>query len=111
MLRTERLNEIAKKEKTIDNNLLKEHLEYSSASNLYKNLNTATDIEENKIKVNKIKNNLADLIWNLKMIQQVIQKKKKKNRNRNNMGEIVEVILKFNQLEQEGIGLKILTPN
>ena len=39
------------------------------------------------------------------------KKKKKKNRNRNNMGEIVEVILKFNQLEQEGIGLKILTPN
>ena len=39
------------------------------------------------------------------------KKKKKKNRNRNNMGEIVKVILKFNQLEQEGIGLKILTPN
>ena len=25
--------------------------------------------------------------------------------------EIVELILKFNQLEQEGSGLKILTPN
>ena len=75
MLRRDRLNEIAKKEKTIDNNLFKEHLEYSSASNLYKNLNTATDIEENKIKVNKIKNNLADLIWNLKMIQQINRKK------------------------------------
>ena len=35
----------------------------------------------------------------------------KKNRNRNNMVEIVELILKFNQREQEGSGLKILTPN
>ena len=35
----------------------------------------------------------------------------KKSRNRNNMVEIVELILKFNQLEQEGSGLKILTPN
>ena len=35
----------------------------------------------------------------------------RKSRNRNNMVEIVELILKFNQLEQEGSGLKILTPN
>ena len=35
----------------------------------------------------------------------------KKIRNRNNMVEIVELILKFNQLEQEGSGLKIVTPN
>ena len=35
----------------------------------------------------------------------------KKIRNRNNMVEIVELILKFNQLEQEGSGLKTLTPN
>ena len=35
----------------------------------------------------------------------------RKSRNRNNMVEIVELILKFNQLEQDGSGLKILTPN
>ena len=29
---------------------------------MYKDLNTATDIEESKTKVNKIKNNLADLM-------------------------------------------------
>ena len=107
MLRTERLNEIAKKEKTIDNNLLKEHLEYSSASNLYKNLNTATDIEENKIKVNKIKNNLADLLMKIKNNP---TNNTKKIRNRNNMVEIVKLILKCNQPEQ-GSGLKILTLN
>ena len=36
---------------------------------------------------------------------------KKKKRNRNNLSEIVELILKFNQLDEEGSGLKILTPN
>ena len=36
---------------------------------------------------------------------------KKKNRNRNNVVEIVELILKFNQLEQERSGLKIWTPS
>ena len=35
----------------------------------------------------------------------------KKIKNRNNMVEIVELILKFNQIDQEGSGLKILTPN
>ena len=36
---------------------------------------------------------------------------KKKIRNRNNLVEIVELILKFNQLDQKGSGLKISTPN
>ena len=35
----------------------------------------------------------------------------KKIKNRNNMVEIVELILKFNQIDQEGSSLKILTPN
>ena len=45
--------------------MFKEHFEHSSASNMYKNLNTTTDIEE-KTKVNKIKNNLADLMMKFK---------------------------------------------
>ena len=36
---------------------------------------------------------------------------KKKIKNRNNMLEIVELILYFNQQNQAGKGLKILTPN
>ena len=108
MLREQRLSEIAKKEKTINNNFFKDNLEYSSPSNMYKNLNTTADIEENKIKVNKIKNNLADLVMKIKNNP---TNNTKKIRNRNNMVEIVELILKFNQLEQEGSGLKILTPN
>ena len=75
---------------------------------MYKSLNTTTDIEENKTKVNKMKNNLADLVMKIKNNP---TNNTKKIRNRNNMVEIVELILKFNQLEQEGSGLKILTPN
>ena len=75
---------------------------------MYKSLNTNTDIEENKTKVNKMKNNLADLVMKIKNNP---TNNTKKIRNRNNMVEIVELILKFNQLEQEGSGLKILTPN
>ena len=75
---------------------------------MYKNLNTATDIEENKIKVNKIKNNLADLLMKIKNNP---TNNTKKIRNRNNMVEIVKLTLKFNQLQQEGSGLKSLTPS
>ena len=66
ILRKQRLNEIAKKEKTIDNNFFKKYFEYSIPSNMYKSLNTNTDIEENKTKVNKMKNNLADLVMKIK---------------------------------------------
>ena len=93
------------KTKMIKNNLFKEYFEYSSPSNMYKNLNTTTDIEENKTKVNKIKDYLSD--WMMKFKQNPTNNAKKKNRNRNNVVEIVELILKFNQLEQERSGLKI----
>ena len=33
---------------------------------MYKNVNTTTDIEENKTTVNKIKNNLANLMMKFK---------------------------------------------
>ena len=66
ILRKQRLNEIAKKEKTIDNNFFKKYFKYSIPSNMYKSLNTTTDIEENKTKVNKMKNNLADLMMEFK---------------------------------------------
>ena len=92
----------------ISNNLFKEHFEYSSPSDLYKNLNTTTKIGKNKTIVNKIKVALANLMVDIKNnpINNV-----KKIRNRNNMVKIVELILEFNQLDQEGSGLKDLTPS
>ena len=67
ILRKQRLNEITKKE---------EYFEYSSPSNMYKNLNTTTDIEENKTKVNKIKDYLSD--WMMKFKHNPTNNAKKK---------------------------------
>ena len=75
---------------------------------MYKNLNTTTNIEKNKTKVNKIKNNLANLIAD---IENNSTNNAEKIRNRNTMVGIVELILEFNQLDHEGSGLKLLTPN
>ena len=109
-LRKQRFSEIAKREKMISNNLFKEYFEYSSPSDLYKNLNTTTKIEKSKTIVNKIKVALANLMVDIKN-NPINNVKKKKNRNRNNMVKIVELILEFNQLDQEGSGLKDLTPS
>ena len=75
---------------------------------MYKNLNTTTNIEKNKTKVNKIKNNLANLMAD---IENNSTNNAEKIRNRNTMVGIVELILEFNQLDHEGSGLKLLTPN
>ena len=45
---------------------LKNTLSIQAQVTLYKNLNTTTDIEENKTKVNKIKGNLVDLMMKFK---------------------------------------------
>ena len=50
----------------ISNNLFKEYFEYSSPSDLYKNLNATTKIEKNKTIVNKIKAALANLMVDIK---------------------------------------------
>ena len=77
-LRKQILNEITKKEKTTDNNLLKENFEYSSPNDICINLNTTTDVEEKKPKVNKRKNNLTDLMMKFKNNPTNNAKKKKR---------------------------------
>ena len=96
-LRKQRLKEIAKKEKTIDNNLLEENFEYSSPNDIWKNLNTTSDIEEKNPKVNKRKNNLTDLMMKFK--NNPTNNAKKKNRNRNKLVEMANLILEFNQID------------
>ena len=90
----------------MNNNLFKEYFEYSSPSNMYKNLNTTTDI--NKTKEYKIEDKLAHSMINIKNNP---ANNAKKIRNKNNMVKIVELILEFNKLNQLEKGLKILTPN
>ena len=78
ILRKQRFSEIVKRETMINNNLFKEYFKYLSPSNMYKNLNTTTDIEENKTTVNKIKHNLADLMVDIENDPTNNVKKKKK---------------------------------
>ena len=66
---------------------------------MHKNLNTTTEIEKNKAKVNKIKDKLTDLVVN---IENDPTNHVKKFRNRNSMVRIVNLTLESNQLNQSG---------
>ena len=107
-LRKQRLSEITKEEKKISFELFKRYFGYSNPSYMYKALNETKNSEGNKTQVNIIENRLANVIEVLKTSPTSDVKKIK---NRNNLLEIVERILFFNQLNQLGKGLKILTPN
>ena len=107
-LSRQRSDEVAKKEKMIDPNLFREYFEYLSPSVMYKSLNKTTGSEESKAQVNAIKDRLANLMEAFKSSP---TSNAKRIRNRNHMLEIVEHILEFNQLNQSGQGLKILTSN
>ena len=73
-----------------------------------KNLTKTTGSEKNKAQVNTIKDRLANLMEKFKSNPTSDARKIK---DRNNMLNIVELILEFNQLNQLGQGLKILTPS
>ena len=64
-----------------------------------KNLTKTTGSEKNKAQVNTIKDRLANLMEKFKSNPTSDARKIK---NRNNMLNIVELILKFNQLNQLG---------
>ena len=79
----------------IDTKLFREYFEYLNPSDMYKNLNKTTSLEENKAQVNTIKNRLANL---MEAFISNPTSDAKKIENRNQMLEIVERILYFNQL-------------
>ena len=75
---------------------------------MYNNLNKTIGSKGNKAQVIVIKDKLANL---MEAVKRSPTSDAKKIENRNNMLKIVERILEFNQLNQSGQGLKILTPN
>ena len=107
-LKNKRFDETAEKETKVRVELFQRYFAYSSPSYMYKSLNETKNSEENKVLVNIIENRLNNLI---KEIKNNPTSDTKKIKNRNNMLEIVEHILYFNQQNQAGKGLKILTPN
>ena len=78
----------------IDTKLFREYFEYLNPSDMYKNLNKTTGLEENKAQVNTI-NRLANL---MEAFISNPTSDAKKIENRNQMLEIVERILYFNLL-------------
>ena len=75
---------------------------------MYKNLNETIDPEKNKAQINVIRNKLAN---QMEVFKNNPTSDTNKIKNRNNVQKIIERILEFNQLNQEGQSIKILTPN
>ena len=63
--------------------------------------------ERNKIQVDSIKNGIRDLKEEIEDLSE----QEKKIKNPNETVDIAEIILEFSTQQQQGQGLKILTPN
>ena len=83
----------------INPTFFRKYFEYLSPSDMCKNLTKTTGSEKSKAQVNTIKDRLANLMEKFKSNPTSDARKIK---NRNNMLNIVELILKFNQLNQLG---------
>ena len=89
-LRRQTSYEIAKKEKMIDPESSRESFEYSSPSDMYKNLSKTIDSEENKAQVSVIEDGLVNL---MKEFKSKPTSDPKKIRNRNHMLVIIIIII------------------
>ena len=107
-LEKEKSDEIERTENNINNELFKAYFtEYQSPSNMYKNL-SKTKRAVNKVWVDSIKKVLSKL---QRIIDYATKDDAAKIKENEKIIDIVEGILYFNQLNQAGQGLKILTPN
>ena len=103
------LNEQSIKEETeINEEILKNHFGFQKPTNMLKALYGIDDRENNHTLVKIIKSELNDLENEIKKMSEDEIRIEKPDK----IVEIVKEILKFNKLkQQEGEGLKILTPN
>ena len=98
---------IENKSKTINYNLFKEYFNFEPSTVLTKQLYKIKNKKENNELVNVIKSGLIDLKDEIKKMS----KEEIENEKPDKILENVEEILKFNEQKQQGLGLKILTPN
>ena len=91
----------------LNKKLFKKHFNFQKPSDMLMLLNATKDKTKNNELVNKIHSGLEDLKEEIKNMS----KKEIKIKNPDNIVEIAEMILKFNKQNQQGTGLKILTPN
>ena len=98
---------INKKETDINKELFKKHFNFQRPSSMLKDIYEINDREKNNKLVSVINSGLKDL---KKGIEEM-SKEERENKKPDKIVEIVEEILKFNKQNQEGQGLKTLTPN
>ena len=103
-----RSNEIKRKEQNINNEFFKAYFtDYQSPSNMYKKL-SETKSAVNEVRADSIKKVVSKL---KRIIEYATKDDALKTEEKEKIIDIVERILFFNQLNQSGQGLKILTPN
>ena len=100
----ERVN---KQETDINTELFKKHFKIQRPSDMLKYLYQTNDRKKNNELVSMINSGLKDLKEEINKITEEEKEKEKPNK----IVEIVREILKFNKQNQEGEGIKLLTPN
>ena len=98
---------ITEKEAKINKDLFNKHFHYQAPSALLKDLYKINDKEKNRLLVSVINNGLKDLKKEITKMSE----EEKKIEDPELIVIIVEEILKFNEQNQQGEGIKILTPN
>ena len=107
-LRREKITEIEREEKNINNELSKEYFtNYRSPSDMYKKLRKREgEINENRVYlIKEVLNRMKKVIKNVPENKKIMIEENEK------VIDIVERIFYFNQLDQSGQGFKILTRN
>ena len=88
--------------------MFKEYFKYPTPSKMYNTLSDTKNTERHNIQVNLIKSSLTD---SKKETENVSKDDVNKIEEMNKIVDIVELILYVNNDDQQGQGLKILTPN
>ena len=97
---------IAEKETDIDKELFKNYFKFQRPSDMLKSLYKANTSQNNEL-ISLINSGLKDLKEEIKKMS----KEEIENEKPDEIVRVVEMILDFNKQNQQGKGLKILTPN
>ena len=97
---------INKEDAHVNNELFKKHFKVETPSLMYDVLRKTNDKEKNFELVYIFNSGLKDLKEEIKRSKEEIE-----NEKPDKIVRVVEMILKFNKQNQQGTGLKILTPN
>ena len=101
------IKQITDEEKDINNEIFKKYFKVQRSRDMLMFLNKNNDTEMKNQLVNLINSGLKDLKGEIKKMS----KEEKEIEKPDKIVNIVEKILKFNEQNKQGEGIKILTPN